>query len=380
MVNVKAGSGFSLKDQLFNKDRIEYLAELFHTADEEFDEAGFVKASMKGLKQLELKERIVHIACALETFLASDYRVATKQIVKALPPPLDPAKTDDDFGDFIFGPLGEFVVRNGLTKRHLKLSLATLKALTQRFSMEDAIRSFINSHQVETLKELEIWSTDPHYHVRRLVSEGTRPLLPWSKRLTTDPLAAIPLLDRLHTDPTRYVTRSVANHLNDIAKSNPNVVLDTLKRWKKEQQQDASELQWICQHALRTLVKQGNQQALRFLGFRPHPKIEVSQLKMNRTKFKPGDVIEFSFNITSKRDESLMIDYVIDFVKANGKLSPKVHKIKKIFLKKDQSSVIQKKHKLHANATTYKLYPGTHRITLQINGTSLVTENFEIKQ
>ncbi len=73
---------------------------------------------MKRLTELELKERIVHIAETLEHYLTADFKVAAKQITAALPAPLDPSKSDDDFGDFIFAPLGEFVVRNGMAKNH----------------------------------------------------------------------------------------------------------------------------------------------------------------------------------------------------------------------------------------------------------------------
>ena len=376
MASEKKGTGFSLKDQLFNKERVEYLAKLFYAADDRFDVAGFVRATMKGFKKRELKERIVHIATVLENYLADDYRIAAREINVALPPPLDPTRTDDDFGDFIFAPLGEYVVRNGIEKKHLKLSLKTLKAITQRFSMEDAIRAFIDAYPEETLAELKKWSTDSSYHVRRLVSEGTRPLLPWSSRLSIDSQIPMPLLETLHADPTRFVTRSVSNHLNDIAKTQPNLVLDALERWKTKGKQDLAELQWMSRHALRTLVKQGNPQALKFLGFNPNPKIEVAQFAFKRTKIKPGEAIEFSFTATALRDEALMVDYVIDFVKANGRLSPKVHKLKQIRLQKGESATIRKRHVLRANATTYTLYPGTHRVTLQINGKPFGTESF----
>jgi len=379
MASEKTGSGFSLKDQLFNKDRVQYLAGLFAASDESFDASGFVRDVMKGFKPLELKERIVHITVVLETYLAADYRVAAKQMVDALPPPLDPKLTDDDFGDFIFAPLGELVVRNGLAKKHLKLSLKTLKALTQRFSMEDAIRALINTHPQETLAELAKWSTDKNYHVRRLVSEGTRPRLPWSKRLSIDAAVPLPLLDTLHADSTRYVTRSVANHLNDIAKAQPKWVLDALKRWRKQSKQDATELDWMSRHALRTLVKQGHAQALTFLGFRADPKIQVAWLALKASRIKPGQAVEFSFTVTARRDEALMVDYVIDFVKANGSLAPKVHKLKQLRLKKGESVIVKKRHVLRADATTYTLYPGMHRVTLQINGKAFGGESFELK-
>ena len=378
MASEQKGSRFSLKDQLFNRNRVQYLADLFIAADDRFDESGFVKATMKRLTKLELKERIVLIAEMLEHYLAADFRIAARQIAAALPPPLDPTKADDDFGDFIFAPLGEFVVRNGMAKKHLKLSLLTLKELTQRFSMEDAIRAFIDTHTEETLRELETWSTDSNYHVRRLVSEGTRAMLPWSRRIRIAITTPLPLLDALHADRTRYVTRSVSNHLNDIAKTHPALVLETLDRWRQAGIQEASELQWMSKHALRTLVKQGHREALQFLGFEPQPKIVVTEFIIHSLSIQPGEAIEFSFTVTAKQDTSLVVDYVIDFVKANGTLAPKVHKLKQLKLKKGESTTLRKRHVLRANATTYTLYPGTHHVTLQINGKTFGTQSFDL--
>ena len=369
---------FSLKDHLFNENRVQYLASLFRAADNCFDANGFVRDTMRQLTQLELKARIVHIATVLENYLPSEFPKAVQQIVSALPPPLDPACTDNDFGDFIIAPLGEFVVRNGKAKKHFKLSLKTLKQITQRFSMEDAIRKFINAYPDETLTELAKWSTDENYHVRRLVSEGTRPLLPWSGRLSIDAARPIPMLDTLHADPTRYVTRSVANHMNDIAKDHPTLVLDILKRWRQEGRQNASELNWMSKHALRTLVKRGNSQALEFLGFRSKPKIEVTDFCLQSSKIRPGESIDFSMTLTALRDETLMIDFVIDFVKANGTHSPKVHKLKQLCLRSRETATINKRHVLRANATTYKLYPGIHHLTLQINGQAFGQLTFEL--
>lgn len=372
------GTGFSLKDHLFNEDRVRYLAGLFHSADKSFDAQGFVRGTLQELRQLELKARIVHIATQLEAHLATDFRLAARQIVAALPPPLDPTRNDDDFGDFIFAPLGEFVVRNGLAKKQLAISLRTLKAITQRFSMEDAIRSFINTHTDETLAELAKWSTDRNYHVRRLVSEGTRPRLPWSGRLSIEAAMPLPLLDKLYADSTRYVTRSVANHMNDISKTHPSLVLETLARWKDEGKQKETELQWMCKHALRTLVKQGSPEALRFLGFTPEPKIDVSNLRFTADQIRPGESLEFTMTVRALRNESLVIDYIIDYLKSNGTHSPKVHKLKALSLKKGESTTIKKRHLLRANATTYTLYPGRHYLTIQINGQPFGRLSFEL--
>ena len=154
----------------------------------------------------------------LKKYLPADYAEAVNILLKALPEPLNENRTDDDFGDFIYAPYSDFVAHYGCIEANLAFSLAALKEMTKRFSAEDAIRYFINAFPKETLKTLYAWTSDSNYHVRRLCSEGTRPKLPWSQKINIPPEDALPILHALFADKTRYVTRSVANHLNDIAK------------------------------------------------------------------------------------------------------------------------------------------------------------------
>ena len=361
---------FSLKDALFNQERVEYLGKLFQAVDLDFNNKKFTLEVVKRFPELELKARIVWIAEVLERYLPSDPRQAMTLIVATLPPPLDPALSDDDFGQFILAPLGEYVVRNGLNKKHLVQSLTTLHEITMRFSMEDAMRSFLNTFPEETFSAYEKWVRDKHYHVRRLVSESTRPLLPWSRRLTMDYHIPLQYLDHLYADRARYVTRSVANHLNDISKREPNLVVATLSRWKKEGRQDPMELAWMTRHSLRTLVKQGNQAALTQLGYTDTTAVEVTKFTLEPTPrpHKRGDTIAVNCEVVATLDCVVMIDYVIDFVKAGGTQKPKVFKWKKFSLKAGETAVLTKNHHFKADATTFKLYPGTHTITLQING------------
>lgn len=359
---------FSLKDHLFNVDTVTYLGGLFLKVDINFDTKRFVKEVMAGCASRELKERIVWIAEVLEQHLPKDFKKASQIITQALPAPLDPLKTDDDFGSFIFAPLGEYVVRNGLSKENLAVSLSLLYLLTQRFSMEDAMRSFLQEFPKETLVMYKKWVKDENYHVRRLVSESTRPFLPWSKRIGIDVETPIVFLNTLYADKTRYVTRSVANHLNDITKVNPLLVLETLARWRKEGRQISHELAWMTKHALRTLIKRGDAEALKFLGYQVDIPITVEQFTLSPKRIERGQILTFSFNLAAKEDVLLRIDYSIDFLKANGVHKPKVFSIKKTLLKKDQRISIFKNHRLLADATTFTVYKGLHKISLQING------------
>ena len=100
-----------------------------------------------------------------------------------MPEPLDPTRTDGDFGEFIWVVPGEYVARYGCAREHLDVALAFLRESTQRFSAENAIRPFLAAFPDETLAFVRACSGDANYHVRRLASEGTRPFLPWAPLL-----------------------------------------------------------------------------------------------------------------------------------------------------------------------------------------------------
>lgn len=371
---------FSLKDQLFNKEKVTGLAHRIKKAWPAFNDKKFIHDVVKKFPELELKERIVWIREKLEDQLPSEYQKAVTILLKSLPEPCDPEKTDDDFGDFIYSPFNDFVATHGCTKKNLAFSLNALKEITQRFSAEDAIRPFINTFEKETLATLKIWTTDPHYHVRRLVSEGTRPKLPWAKKITLDYKKAIPLLDALHTDPTRFVTRSVANHMNDISKIDADLCIKTLKKWKTRNKKQTlnKELDYIIRHSLRTLVKKGHPNAMILLGYSTTPKVEVSKLKIKKKKVHVGSAAEFSFDITATNNEKLVVDYTMSFQNKSGRGGEKVYKIKQIEIKKGETVSLHKRHPFKKNMTTRTFHKGTHTIAIQINGKKMASTAFEL--
>ncbi|MEO0458948.1 MAG: DNA alkylation repair protein, partial [Cyanobacteria bacterium P01_A01_bin.114] len=197
---MKAKPSFSLKDQLFNPEKVNYLGTLITQAFPEFSQQQFHQAVVTAFPKLELKERIAHITACLHQYLPDDYPGALAIILRSLPPELDPSKTDDDFGDFIFAPLSLFVATYGCTADYLNSSLNALKEITKRFSAEDAVRYFINAFPSETFSFLLDCAKDDNYHVRRWASEGTRPKLPWSQKLITDYKQPLPLLEILYGD------------------------------------------------------------------------------------------------------------------------------------------------------------------------------------
>ena len=219
---------FSLKDHLFNAETVGRLAAEYAAGVPGFDAARFEAESLSGFGERELLARLEWMADCLEGQLADGFPKMADQLEAAMPAPLDPTLRDDDFGHFIHAVPGILAVRHGL-EQHRERALDLLHAATQRFSMEFHIRPFINRWPEATLARLATWAGDENYHVRRLVSEGTRPKLPWAKAVQLETAQRLPLLERLHADPTRFVTRSVANHLNDIAKTEPKVVIGVLQ-------------------------------------------------------------------------------------------------------------------------------------------------------
>ncbi|MFK7802881.1 MAG: DNA alkylation repair protein [Anaerolineae bacterium] len=373
----KAKPSFSLKDQLFNPEKVAYLANQFSAVYPAFRSAQFQQDVVSHFPNLELKARITHITECLHAHLPDDYLTALDIILKALPPELDPTKTDDDFGDFIIAPLNHFVAMYGCTAEYLDASLNAMKLITKRASAEDAIRFFINAFPEQTLEFLTQCATDENYHVRRWASEGTRPKLPWSQKLVIDHTQALPILDLVFADKTRYVTRSVANHLNDIAKIEPDLVISTLTRWKESGRQDPKEMKWMIQHATRTLIKHGNQDALHLLGFGEEPDITISDFVTSTPDVKIGDAFEFSLTLTPNKDQNLMIDYTMLFATDGKRAGQKVFKLKQVEAKAGKPIKIKKKHPMRL-MTTRTLYLGEHTITLQVNGKSFNQLSFQL--
>lgn len=356
--------GESLGDQLFNAEKVGYLAGLFRAVDPGFDPE-FEARCLSRFPELALKARIAWIAECLVPALPADFSAAAALIAAALPPPLDPALSDNDFGDFIFAPLGDYAVLRGL-EGHRDLALDLIELLTQRFSMEYAIRHFLNRWPDATYDRLADWVAHPHYHVRRLVSEGTRPRLPWGVGIATDPSRALPLLDRLYADRTRFVTRSVANHLNDISKIDARPVLGALNRWHKADEQVPGELAWMTRHALRDLVKKGHPGALSLLGY-PMEVIVQADLDLPATA-RIGGTLDFAVTLSCRQDLPVIVDYVITFARPGGRTRQKVHKLAVTQLKAGQPLRLAKSHRLPDDATTYALHPGPHEVSVQVNG------------
>jgi 3-methyladenine DNA glycosylase AlkC len=363
---------FLLKDHLFNATTVGEMAAWFGLGSD------WVARVTAGFPERELKARIEWISDCLELELPSKFRDLSDHIEVSLPPPLDPTKTDDDFGHFIIAPLGVLATRHGMDSPERALDL--IEALTQRFSMEFAVRPFINDHQALTLARLEAWCDHPNYHVRRLVSEGTRARLPWAPKIALDPMRPLDLLDRLHADPTRYVTRSVANHIGDIAKIDLTRAVAQLEAWRSAARQDADELDWMIRHALRTQIKAGAAEAMRAIGVVPDAPVADARITVTPGEIAIGDSAQIQVSFTPETDGVLVVDYQITFANPKGAPRQKMFKLKQVQAKAGEAVQLGKAHRFKGNATTFSIYPGAHEATVFVNGTPRATARFMLER
>ena len=355
---------------------VERIADSLARVAPDFSRNRFVSEAIDGLTPLELKSRVRHISAALNKSLPTDFEKAAALLL-SLKAHWIPGEPGDSLGGFAAWPVIDYVGEYGLD--HPEKALKVLKDLTSLFSAEFSIRPFITQHFELTYRRLDQWCNDPDEHVRRLVSEGTRPRLPWGQRLPqfiVEPSPVFQLLEKLKDDPAEYVRRSVANNLNDISKDHPDKVIAICGRWKKDA---SAERRWIIRHATRSLVKSGHPEVFGLLGYTERPKLELCSLDIAPTVIALGESIEFSFQLQSKslKPQTIVIDYAIHHVKANGNTSPKVFKFRTMELGPGEAVQLVKRHAIKP-ITTRTYYPGTHAVDILINGERYAREAFTL--
>lgn len=366
---------FPLLKDYIDERLVAQLAERIAVLHPQFASAAFVAAATGELQNLELKRRFDWIADQLREFLPADYPTALA-ILTGILDNEDGRFAALDMPEFRLMPIPTFVERHGLD--HPAASLDAIAIITRHATCEGAIRPFILHYPTATLARLRQWANNENEHVRRLVSEGTRPRLPWwspLREFIADPAPILALLECLKDDPSLYVRRSVANNLNDISKDHPQLVLERMTAWNEGA---SKERQWLINHALRTLVKRGDKPALALLGYAPAD-VELSDLTLVPAVLQFGKQIEFSFALRNcgGAAQKLLVDFVMHFVKANGSTAPKVFKLKKLILPAGETIRIQKKMAIRP-ISTRRYYPGRQRLEIQVNGVCLGGADFEL--
>jgi 3-methyladenine DNA glycosylase AlkC len=365
----------ALKDS-FGPEVPRRIAAMIRAVYPGFPSRRFVADALEGYEEPDLTPRAWHVARALRRHLPHDYDEAIAVLLASLGPPIEEAELSG-MEVFVYLPYVFFVAEYGLD--HFDTSMRAQHELTQRFTAEFSIRAFLDRDTKRTLGVLRTWARDPSPHVRRLVSEGTRPRLPWAPRLRRfqdDPRPVLDLLELLRDDPEPSVRRSVANNLNDIGKDHPGLLVETCRRWARGA---SPERLGLIRHALRSAVKRGDAGALELLGFGTEHQARVRRLSVEPARASIGQTIRVSFDLENAGSEprAFNADLRVHFVKANGATSPKVFKVRAVTLATGSAVRLTKSISLRQHSTRTH-YPGRHRVEIVVNGRSVARGSFEV--
>lgn len=360
-----------LLKNIYNYDTLRELALDIQSVYDGFQVDEFLRSTMdETWNDLELKDRLIQIAVNLGKFLPPKFEEAIGLIDQVA---MNYGTWLDGFAGFF--PI--FVELYGQDEAHWETSMAALARYTRYASSELAVRSFIIRDEARMMAQMAAWSkNDEDEHVRRLASEGCRPQLPWGQALNSfkrDPAPILPILEQLKNDPSASVRKSVANNLNDISKTHPELVAKIAADWYgKNEYTD-----WIVKHGCRTLLKKGNREVLALFGFHQATDIEIQDFAVLEEVISIGEELSFSFTVLVKGATKVRLEYGIDYVKANGKRNRKIFKISEVSLKENERKCYVKKHSF-ADVSVRKHYPGLHSVVLIVNGVEQGGIDFEL--
>ena len=353
--------------------RINVIAAHLSKHNKKFNEQQFLALALDNLDELSLMQRSQQIVSALKQCFPEGFIEATNTILSSLSP-VDKQTDDQGLHSWLTVPLAEFMGQHG--QDDFDQAMLGLQNITQYFSSEWAIRHFLKLQQKASLEKLHEWCKHDNEHVRRLVSEGSRPRLPWGFQLEAfkqDPTLTFPLLEKLKDDPSDYVRLSVSNHLNDISKDHPEWLIEKLKPWVDERDDKRMKL---IRHACRSLIKMAHQPTLDMLGYTPFEVSEV-ELDLKDTKIEYGDKLNFDLSFKGPKNKSIIVDFIIHFQKSNGQLAPKVFKWKTTALNSKGIFRAKKSHGIKP-ITTRRYYNGQHKLELMVNGQVIAQQDFEL--
>lgn len=350
----------AFKDQFFNQSYIITLAEDIKASYPEFDSLSFIdKILDSDWNTRELKDRMHWISYSLHSFLPSRFEEALNILSQVATYRLSQNRWGG--GDLVFP---DFVEQYGI--QHYSLSMDALELFTQLSTAEFAVRPFIANYPEKMMHQMLIWASHPNEHVRRLASEGCRPKLPWGmvlRNLVNNPSPIIPVLEKLFNDSSEYVRKSVSNNLNDISKDHPELVIAFCKKMRNSK----PKTERLIKHGLRTLLKNGNHEALNLFEFDTNLKLKDTNFTLGNKSLLIGEKLQMKLEFSISNAQKIRVEYRIFFARPSGKSTSKLFQWTEKNLTNIEKIVLIKNHSF-ADVSIRKHYEGEHRIQVFVNG------------
>ncbi|WP_420154886.1 DNA alkylation repair protein [Siphonobacter sp.] len=363
----------SLVKDIYSPEFFDHFSELLQEVLPDFAKETFLQRIFTpAFADMAWKERMQHTSHVLHEFLPENFEMAAPYLLTIVEKLLKQRPSGDSLV-YIFLP--EYIATYGLSD--FPTSVALFERTTQLISAEFAVRPFLLTYPEAMIQQMSRWSQHPSSQVRRLASEGSRPRLPWGigiPALKKDPSPTLPILENLKNDPSESVRRSVANHLNDIAKDHPEVVMEIARQWAGQSAQTDA----LIKHACRTLLKRGYPEALAHYGLESED-LTLTDVQLLTKEVRMGESLTFSFVLTNQktRSHTVRLEYGIYFRKANGQLSRKVFKISERLYPASESSTVIRRHAFRP-ITTRVYYAGEHQLSIIVNGEEKCTLPFTL--
>lgn len=341
-----------------------------------FRATAFLRDCRDGFDALSLMQRVRRVGQALHTHLPKRFDEALEVVERVMGPPRDGWSEGEGIAAFARAPYLEWAALAG--REQPQDALPALARLTRHFTAEFAIRPFLADHLELTLAHLAQWVRDADPRVRRLASEGSRPLLPWGQHVTAlkrDPQRCLALIEPLASDADEVVRRSAANHLNDVSRLDAGVALDHARRLQVQ----GGEAAGTVRHGLRTLVKAGHPEALALQGYGVGTAVTLKQLHLSSRRVAVGEVLDLSFTLHNPNAEPVRVcvDYAIVYASARGTPRRKVFKGADLALAPGASHPLVFRRDFIPRSTR-ALYPGAHQAEVLVNGQMAASASFTL--
>lgn len=363
----------ALKD-LYNKQFFDNFAQVAGVVLPHFDNKEFQNSLFdEQWNECELKDRMKHSAVIFRSYLKPNYKEATIELMAICDKLLEKSESGISVEYMFLPSIIEFFGVDDFEN-----SIIAMTEVTKLVTCEFAVRPFYLKYPDLMLKQAEKWTKHPDFRVRRLASEGCRPMLPWAVALPAfkkDPSEIIKILELLKDDSEEFVRRSVANNLNDISKHHSELVVSIAESWLGH----SSEKDKMVKHALRTLLKQGRSDVLEMFGYAKASTLKLNQLSIKTKSIAIGDRLcfEFEYENLSSETSFVRLEYAIYFLLANGQHSKKVFKITEKPFEPNRVATVLREHSFKI-ISTRKYYKGTHQLSLILNGKEYEKKPFQL--